>query len=198
MKKFIVVCVTALFVVIAPVEHGWAFGGHGGHSGGHAGHVGGHSGGRFGHFRGHSGGHGFRGGRLGKFGHLPHGRIFRHRGGFPHKFRQRGFFLHHGGFGEFFAPLAFRVGQPVVIIKDPEVEIEFSPQTLKRVFGLTPREAMFAAKFFESTSLKETAEQMRISRESTREYLKRVFNKTDTHSQAELVKLLGGYTELRR
>ncbi len=94
--------------------------------------------------------------------------------------------------------LRFALPRVVVIIKESEVEIEFSPQTLKRVFGLTPREAMLAAKFFETTSLKETAEQMSISRESTREYLKRVFYKTDTHSQAELVKLLSRYAESRR
>jgi DNA-binding CsgD family transcriptional regulator len=93
--------------------------------------------------------------------------------------------------------LWFALPRVVVIVKEPEVEIDFSPQTLKRAFGLTPREAMLVAKLFNTTSLKETAEQMGITGVSAREYLKRVFYKTDTHSQAELVKLLSRYAESR-
>jgi len=93
--------------------------------------------------------------------------------------------------------LQFALPRVVVIIKEPEVDVDFSPQTLKLVFGLTRREALFAAKLFETTSLKETAEHMGLTGDSAREYLKRVFHKTGTHSQAELVKLLSRYAESR-
>jgi len=123
MKRFIAVCVTACLVSITPVGHVQAFGGHGGghggNFGGHGGRHGGHSGGHFGghafHGR-HFGGHAFHGGH---FGHFPHGRIFHHPKGFPHKFGHGGFFPHHHGFGRSFAPFAFRAGPPVAIIKDP-------------------------------------------------------------------------------
>lgn len=117
MKRFIAVCVTACFVVLAPVGHVQAFGGHGG---GHGGHFGGHFGRHGfhgGHFGGHFGGHSFHGGHFGHFGPFPQRRIFPHAGGFPHGFGHGGFFFHRGGGS--FSPFAFRAGPPVVIIKDP-------------------------------------------------------------------------------
>lgn len=129
MKPFIVVCITASLVVVAPAAHTEASRGHGGGHGGHfSGHGGGHGfhgehfGGHFGRHAfpgGHFGGHAFRKGHFGHFHHFPHGGIFRHPRGFPYGFRQRGVFPHHGGGGGLFAPFAFRAGPPVAIIKDP-------------------------------------------------------------------------------
>lgn len=130
MKRFIVVGVMAICVVLASAGYVQAFGGHGG---GHGGHFGGHEGGHGGHFGEHFGGHGFHGehfgghfgdhsfheGHFDHFGHFPPGGIFQHPDGFPQGFGHRGFFPHHGGGGGFFSPFAFRAGPPVAIIKDP-------------------------------------------------------------------------------
>jgi DNA-binding CsgD family transcriptional regulator len=56
---------------------------------------------------------------------------------------------------------------------------------------------MLATGFFETTSLKETARAMGVTAESARKYLQRIFLKTNTHSQAELVKLLSQYRKMR-
>ena len=119
MKSFLVVCVRAFFVILAPAGHTQAFGGHGG---GHGGHFGGHFGGhglQGGHFGGHFGGHALHGGHFGHFGHFPHGGILHHPSGFPHGFGHGGFFFHHGSGGGFLSPFGFRVGPPAAIIRDP-------------------------------------------------------------------------------
>lgn len=88
-------------------------------------------------------------------------------------------------------PLAFgRAPAAIVILTDPEQEAEARPSRLARLFDLTPREAALAALLMEGNGLHEIAEQLRLSRNTARQHLSQVFEKTGTHRQAELVRLL--------
>ncbi len=78
----------------------------------------------------------------------------------------------------------------VVFVNDPERWREAPPIWLARLYNLTPAEARLAANFAETTSLKVSAEALGITEGTARQYLKQIFQKTDTKSQAELMKLL--------
>jgi DNA-binding CsgD family transcriptional regulator len=78
----------------------------------------------------------------------------------------------------------------IVFIGDPEHEPRTQTESLHRRYGLTAAEARLAASFTETASLKVSAEALGITEGTARQYLKRIFQKTDTKSQAELMKLL--------
>jgi DNA-binding CsgD family transcriptional regulator len=65
-------------------------------------------------------------------------------------------------------------------------------QTLRDLFGLTPAEAKVAMAFFEGLTSKEAAENLGLSFHTVRVQLARIFEKTQTHRQAELVRLMMG------
>jgi DNA-binding CsgD family transcriptional regulator len=86
------------------------------------------------------------------------------------------------------------IGAPVpaalVIVTDPEAAPPTPAATLRRRFGLTPAEAALAQALAAGRSLHEYAEQAHVTCETARWRLKQVLAKTDTHRQAELVRLL--------
>ena len=61
---------------------------------------------------------------------------------------------------------------------------------LRRLYDLTPGEASLAALLVQGLSLKEGAEDLGITENTARTHLKRIFDKTGTHRQGELVGLL--------
>lgn len=77
-----------------------------------------------------------------------------------------------------------------LFITDTHKQRELPVQTLSRLYGLTAAEARLAAKFVETASLKGTAASLEITEGTARQYLKRIFEKTDTKSQVALMKLL--------
>ncbi len=89
------------------------------------------------------------------------------------------------------APLEFgRAPAAVVILTDPEERSGAQPSRLARLFRLTPREAALAALLMEGQGLEDIAERLRLSRNTARQHLRALFQKTGTHRQAELVRLL--------
>jgi DNA-binding CsgD family transcriptional regulator len=62
--------------------------------------------------------------------------------------------------------------------------------TLCELHGLTPAEARLAAALVRGFSLEEAAAELVISRNTARTHLKRVFAKTGTCRQGELISLL--------
>jgi DNA-binding CsgD family transcriptional regulator/PAS domain-containing protein len=78
----------------------------------------------------------------------------------------------------------------VIVIVDPEQEPVPDLETLRRLYGLTKTEAEVALRVLDGTGLLPIAEELSISISTVRTHLKHVFNKTDTHRQAELVRLL--------
>lgn len=78
----------------------------------------------------------------------------------------------------------------VVFISDPEREPEAVPEMLKRLYGLTAREAEVAGLLMQGIELREAAGQLGVSMHTARTHLRLIFEKTDTHRQGELVHLL--------
>lgn len=78
----------------------------------------------------------------------------------------------------------------VVLIIDPEDEPEPAAALLRRLYHLTEAEAQVALHVMHGANLKQIADELSISWTTVRTHLQHVFDKTDTHRQAELVRLL--------
>jgi DNA-binding CsgD family transcriptional regulator/PAS domain-containing protein len=96
-----------------------------------------------------------------------------------------------------------RVGEAsstvLVVIADPEREPQPESEALRRLYGLTKTEAAVAVRVLGGSGLKPIADDMSLSLATVRTHLQHVFDKTDTHRQAELVRLLlGGLAATRR
>jgi DNA-binding CsgD family transcriptional regulator len=86
-----------------------------------------------------------------------------------------------------------------VFISDPELEPLTNEAILRQFFGLTPAETRLAILLLQHRSVEEAAERLDISLNTARTHLKKLFEKTGTRRQSELVSLLGGgVSQLRR
>jgi DNA-binding CsgD family transcriptional regulator len=94
------------------------------------------------------------------------------------------------------APLAGRSGQEegslvkAVFISSRDRGQETGEEHLRRLYDLTPSEAGLASLLVQGLSLKEAAAELNVTENTARTHLKRIFDKTDTHRQGELVGLL--------
>ena len=77
-----------------------------------------------------------------------------------------------------------------MLVKDPNQRTEILPETATQIFGLTPAEARLAIELSSGQTLEEIAEKQEINVSTVRAHLKKIFQKTDTNRQAELVRLL--------
>jgi len=78
----------------------------------------------------------------------------------------------------------------LVLIIDPEDESEPPRALLRRLYRLTEAEAEVALHVMRGAGPKQIAEELSVSLTTVRTHLGHVFDKTDTHRQAELVRLL--------
>jgi DNA-binding CsgD family transcriptional regulator len=78
----------------------------------------------------------------------------------------------------------------LVLISDPDHGIALNRERLQQIYGLTPAEARLAALLVEGKRLRTAAADLEISFETARTHLKRIFSKTNSESQADLVRLL--------
>jgi DNA-binding CsgD family transcriptional regulator len=78
----------------------------------------------------------------------------------------------------------------LVLVIDPDDEPEPTVALLRRLYRLTEAEAAVAIHVMRGADLKEISEELSISYTTVRTHLQHVFDKTDTHRQAELVRLL--------
>ena len=86
-----------------------------------------------------------------------------------------------------------------VFISDPELTPLANDAILQQFFGLTPAEARLAILLLQHQSVEEAAESLDISLNTARTHLKKLFAKTSTRRQSELVRLLGGgVSQVRR
>ena len=83
-----------------------------------------------------------------------------------------------------------RTAAAIVFVADPEEVAVLNEATLRALFGLTSAEAKLASLIAQGTSLKEAGARLGLRRETARSRLKTVFEKTNTHRQAELVRLV--------
>ena len=76
-----------------------------------------------------------------------------------------------------------------VFVSDPEAPAVPAPEELVNLYGLTFAESHLTVRVASGYSLYEAASQLGITSETARTVIKRVFCKTDTRSQAQLVQL---------
>ena len=72
-------------------------------------------------------------------------------------------------------------------LHDQDHALIVDERALISLFGLTRGEASFAAKIVQGKSIEQAAAELFISTHTARTHLKRIFMKTDTHRQPELV-----------
>lgn len=78
----------------------------------------------------------------------------------------------------------------LVMITDPELEREPPKTMIMRLFGLTNAEADVALRVMRGDGLKPISEELALSIATIKTHVQHIFDKTDTHRQAELVRLL--------
>lgn len=83
-------------------------------------------------------------------------------------------------------------GTAIVFVHDPESPRRGCTSALRKLYGFTKAEAAVAASLMEGKNLSEVASVLHVSTNTVRAHLKRLFAKTRTSRQAELVLLLGG------
>lgn len=77
-----------------------------------------------------------------------------------------------------------------LFVMDPDIAGTPSPALLQELFGLTAAEAVFAAEISRGDGMQAVAERLSIAPTTARTHLTRIFEKTGTRRQAELVRLL--------
>jgi DNA-binding CsgD family transcriptional regulator len=75
----------------------------------------------------------------------------------------------------------------LLTVYDEENSVQVDEAVLRKLYGLTRGEAALATILLKGKSIDEAAEQLFISPHTARTHLKRIFMKTDTHRQTELV-----------
>jgi DNA-binding CsgD family transcriptional regulator/PAS domain-containing protein len=78
----------------------------------------------------------------------------------------------------------------LVMIIDPEQAVEPPKMVLRRLFGLTNSEADVALRVMRGDGLKPISADLALTPATIKTHLQHIFDKTDTHRQAELVRLL--------
>jgi DNA-binding CsgD family transcriptional regulator len=78
----------------------------------------------------------------------------------------------------------------LVSISDPDAEISVPEHLLREVLGLTRAEARVALKLMHGLDTRESAQALGVSFYTVRAHLVRIFDKTDTRRQPELIALL--------
>lgn len=78
----------------------------------------------------------------------------------------------------------------VAFISDPERRPQVPGDVLAALFGLTPAESQVAIKLAEGRRLDEIATSLHVSQTTVAYHLRNLFQKTDTHRQADLMALV--------
>lgn len=79
------------------------------------------------------------------------------------------------------------IPRTILIVCDPEKRTPFVAEMIQQTWELTVAEARVAAQISLGRGIDEVADRLNVTRETVRTHLKRIFAKTGTSSQAELV-----------
>jgi DNA-binding CsgD family transcriptional regulator/PAS domain-containing protein len=84
------------------------------------------------------------------------------------------------------------LGMPrvLILIKEPDARSEIDREAIEDIFKLTPRESEIAALLADGASAREIAGRLALTVGTVRFNIKRIFQKTATHSQTALVVLV--------
>ncbi|RJF93609.1 hypothetical protein D3876_04665 [Sphingomonas cavernae] len=75
-------------------------------------------------------------------------------------------------------------------VLDPDMDTQSLVTALCRAYGLTATEAGLAIRLVDGLRIEAAARDMHIQTQTARAYLKQIFAKTDTHRQADLVRVI--------
>ena len=78
----------------------------------------------------------------------------------------------------------------VLLVIDTEQRTKISGDTLVRLYNLTPSETRVALMLIDGKRLDQIAEELEVAQTTVVFHLKNLFRKTDTHRQADLVRVL--------
>lgn len=78
----------------------------------------------------------------------------------------------------------------IVFIDDPEIKVATPPELLARTYGLTAAESRLAGLLMQGESLVDAAEQLGVTHNTVRTHLQRIYQKTNTAHQGDLVRVL--------
>lgn len=81
-------------------------------------------------------------------------------------------------------------GPALLLVIDPDERSRPATELVRSLFGLTKAEAEVAVRILDGEGLKPICEGMNLSLTTVKTHLQHVFDKTQTHRQAELVRLL--------
>ncbi len=79
-----------------------------------------------------------------------------------------------------------------VFLNDPDLGSASAKDVLKKLYGFTRAEARWASCLLGGLSLEESGERLGITLNTARTHLKRIFLKTSTNRQGELIRVLLG------
>jgi DNA-binding CsgD family transcriptional regulator len=80
-----------------------------------------------------------------------------------------------------------------VFVRKAELDLPSPPEAVAKEFGLTPAELRVLFAIIEVGPVPEVSEVLGVSEATVKTHLRHLFEKTGTHRQAELVKLVAGY-----
>ena len=78
----------------------------------------------------------------------------------------------------------------VLLVRAPGQAGSADEKVLSDLYGLTPAEARFLCLWLHTANIDMAAKRLCLSRETARSRMKQIFQKTTTHSQVELMRLL--------
>jgi DNA-binding CsgD family transcriptional regulator len=86
-----------------------------------------------------------------------------------------------------------------VFVTDPERSVRTDGAALRELYGFTAAEALFACKLMQGESVDEAAKELEVTINTARTHVRRLLEKTETHTHRELIRqLLLGCTQIRR
>jgi DNA-binding CsgD family transcriptional regulator/PAS domain-containing protein len=77
-----------------------------------------------------------------------------------------------------------------IFLIDPDAEAQIGVDVVAAAYGLTPAEARLLRELSSCRGLLDAARKLKVTEATARTHLQRIFSKTDTRNQAELVNLL--------
>jgi DNA-binding CsgD family transcriptional regulator len=78
----------------------------------------------------------------------------------------------------------------IVFVSDPEPGVATDERVLQKFYGLTPAESVVTSLLIQGKDVTTAAEELSITANTVRIHLKKIFQKTGTRRQAELVRLI--------
>lgn len=88
------------------------------------------------------------------------------------------------------SPFNYHQPSVLIFISDPEQQTEAVEERLQQLYSLTPAEAKLAVILIRGNNVVAAAAELRITQNTARTHIKRIFQKTGTHRQSELINLL--------